>query len=273
MQPGIRPFETRDRAQVEALAIELTAGVAPWRSQDEVRAAVRDWVEESMADAGPDRPVWVAEVAAEVVGFVTARSSVHWSGQTDAYVGELVVAPAARRRGVAGRLLAQVEEWAREQGVQLVRVPTGAANHAALGMYAQAGYQTEDVVLTKRVRPVDVPAGAPHPITTTWSYDDVLAAVRSTLTAARSDTWDYEQADLDGDQVLITIRIGDESFGVGYSLAELPYGVNTGCVCVTPKHWADEIRLDLDEHVDTGGVSRAERAVRPDGLVLLRWVW
>lgn len=86
--------------------------------------------------------------------------------------------------------------------------------------------------------------------------------------------WTFEEADLEGDKVLVTFRVDDgRRFGVRYDLAEVPMGNNTGWVCDTAEDWADEIGLTMDEQVLTGGVARAERMVRADGVTVLSWVW
>jgi len=106
-----------------------------------------------------------------------------------------------------------------------------------------------------------------------WSPDEVLAAVRTRLSFNGSG-WTFERADLDGDKVLVIFNVDDgRRFGVHYDLAEVPMGNNTGLPCETPDAWADEIDLTMDEQVATGGVARAERTVRADGLTVLSWVW
>jgi hypothetical protein len=108
-----------------------------------------------------------------------------------------------------------------------------------------------------------------------WNPDRVLAAVRSTLPRSRADSsWTFEWAELDGDRVLVIFRVAKHGrFGVHYDLSEVPVGNNTGLLCATPEDWAFEIVVTMDEQIDTGGVLRAERATRPDGLTVLRWVW
>jgi len=45
------------------------------------------------------------------------------------------------------------EEWASSNGRARLTLETGAANHRALRLYAEAGYEAEDVRLTKQLRP------------------------------------------------------------------------------------------------------------------------
>lgn len=116
-----------------------------------------------------------------------------------------------------------------------------------------------------------------------WGPDEVLTAVRSLLSSATSPRmWTYECADLDGGRLLLVFRVKagaparpahecETRFAVSYSLADLPYGPNTGTACATPEEWAVEIGWDMDEQIETGGVGRAERAQGQVGVVLLRW--
>jgi hypothetical protein len=108
-----------------------------------------------------------------------------------------------------------------------------------------------------------------------WSPDEVLTAVRSRLGLGVNDSgWTFERADLDGEKVLVIFHVDDgRRFGVHYDLAEVPMGNNTGLLCDTPEDRADEIDLTMDEQILTGGVARAERTVRADGLTVLSWVW
>jgi hypothetical protein len=108
-----------------------------------------------------------------------------------------------------------------------------------------------------------------------WNPDEVLTAVRTTLSHTGDDSgWSFEDADLEGDKVVVVFHTEDRSrYGVSYELTDVPVGNNTGLLCATPREWAEEISLTMDEQVLTGGVARAERATRADGLTVLSWVW
>src|SRR5947209_16443336 len=96
----VRPYRHHDRAAAIALATRLEIGVAPWRDAAAVRAAVTQWVGTSLDLAGAhDRAVLVAVCEDVLVGFVTVSQRRHFTGELDAYVGELVVAEEAQRRG------------------------------------------------------------------------------------------------------------------------------------------------------------------------------
>ena len=147
----VRPAVTADHAAVRALAGELTAGVPPWRPG--VAAAAASWVADACRAAADDDHVLLvaSDPDAGLVGFAGTTARRHFSGEREAYLSELVVAPAARRRGVAGRLVAEVEAWARSRGLHRVTLDTGAANSSALALYERLGYAAEQVTLTRSI--------------------------------------------------------------------------------------------------------------------------
>lgn len=118
----IRPFQPGDRTQVLALAPRLTEGAAPWRDPAAVRRAAQNWVQTSIdAAAQPGRTIYVAVASGQIVGIVSIREQTHFTGQTDAYVGELAVAPGMERRGIATALMNAAETWA----AQIVALANG----------------------------------------------------------------------------------------------------------------------------------------------------
>jgi GNAT superfamily N-acetyltransferase len=146
----VRPYRSTDHDAVMALADRLSIGVAPWRDPSAVAGAVRSWVAGSIEGVDPeDSPVFVAADARDLVGFVSCGRRAHWTGESDAYVGELVVAEPAQGRGVARALMSAAEDWARQGGVRRLTIETGAANDGARAFYAAIGYAEEEVVLSR----------------------------------------------------------------------------------------------------------------------------
>lgn len=147
--PVIRQYDVEDRQALLDLASRLTIGIAPWRSAAGMQAAARTWVETSIAKIGPEGTVFVAELDGAVVGFASVAREVAFTGEAQAYIGELAVAAGAERQGIGQALLTAVEGWAREQGLHLMVLDTGAANERGRRFYAQSGFQEESVRLTK----------------------------------------------------------------------------------------------------------------------------
>jgi ribosomal protein S18 acetylase RimI-like enzyme len=135
-----------------ALADRLVAGAAPWRDPERWLAVVRGWVAESIVAA--DQPGHALHVAVDderVVGFVATSTRMHFTGDVDAYIGELVVATDVERRGVGRLLLETAEAWARSLGYRTLILDTGARNTAARALYESAGFVDEDIRLSKRL--------------------------------------------------------------------------------------------------------------------------
>jgi GNAT superfamily N-acetyltransferase len=149
----IRKYDPADRDQVMALAPRLTEGVAAWREPAAVLDAVQGWIR-SAADthAEPGHAVYVATLGERIVGVVAAAERTHFTGQVDAYVGELVTAAGMERRGVARQLMQAAERWGADRGLAHLTLETGAANATARAFYAALGYQEEDVRLTRDLR-------------------------------------------------------------------------------------------------------------------------
>lgn len=144
----IRSCTPDDRNAVLALAPRLTIGVAPWRDSSAVQRAVRGWLIDSLADPGTE--VLVADdPTSGVVGVVTVGTRAHFTGEVDAYIGELVVAELHEQRGVGRALVSAAEEWAVRQGCGCITLETGAANADARAFYRRLGYGEEDVRLTR----------------------------------------------------------------------------------------------------------------------------
>jgi GNAT superfamily N-acetyltransferase len=145
----VRSYKPTDREAVQALSHRLSEGVAPWRDPVKVSDAVAGWVRESLDRAATETcAVFVVSEGDHVVGFVTVTAQRHWSGDTDAYIGELVVAMPAEGRGVGRALVRAAEQWAVGRGHRRITLETGAANHAARCFYASLGYAEEQVQLT-----------------------------------------------------------------------------------------------------------------------------
>ena len=85
----------------------------------------------------------------ERFGFATVSHSTHFTGQRQAYIGELATSEIGEGRGVGAALVKACEQWAGEQGYTILTVSTGAANTRALRFSHHLDFHDEDVTLTK----------------------------------------------------------------------------------------------------------------------------
>ncbi|MBL7259459.1 GNAT family N-acetyltransferase [Paractinoplanes lichenicola] len=147
---SVRPYESSDREAVLALAPRLAIGVADWRNPELVHRAVEGWLSTAADQAHLDNhAVFVAVAADTVIGAVSVTERTHFTGEQDAYVGELAVAATHESQGIGAALMRAAEQWSRQRGLTRLTLETGAANTRARRFYDRLGYHEEDVRLTK----------------------------------------------------------------------------------------------------------------------------
>jgi len=98
----------------------------------------------------------VAEIDKDVVGFVAVRVRVAPEEPDEdqtpyAYISDLVVLPAYRRRGIGRALLDRAEALVRSSGTGLVRVGVLAKNESAAKLYRAVGFTEYQLQLVKRL--------------------------------------------------------------------------------------------------------------------------
>jgi ribosomal protein S18 acetylase RimI-like enzyme len=146
----VRPYLPDDRAFVLGLAPRLIIGMPPWRNPQMCTTAVQGWITGSIAQHGQETSVFVAEdEQGQRLGFASVTHETHFTGERQAYVGELATSEAAEGSGVGKALVQACEQWARDHDYRILTLITGAANVRALGFYRHLGYRDEDVRLSK----------------------------------------------------------------------------------------------------------------------------
>ena len=108
----------------------------------------------SNAITGAQDFVLVAEVAERTCGFVhvvmkDAKNFPNVVARRFAYMAELAVAPAYRRRGVATELVSEAERRARSERATKMELGVWTFNAGALAFYEGAGYDTFNVRMWK----------------------------------------------------------------------------------------------------------------------------
>lgn len=148
----IRPAREEDRAALLALSPRLTTGAAPWRDPAKFAAAARGWIESSLASAHEDgHAVLVALLDGHVAGMVSLAERRHFTGDLDAYIGELVTDGAVEGSGAGRALMAAAEKWAAGRGLCRITLETGVRNDRARHFYERAGFEEEEIRLSRAV--------------------------------------------------------------------------------------------------------------------------
>jgi ribosomal protein S18 acetylase RimI-like enzyme len=150
----IRHVRDEDHHALLELSPRLIIGAAPWRDPAGVAAAARGWVESSLASAHEDgHAVLVAVLNGRVAGFVSLAAWRHFTGEVEAYVGELVTDEAHEGRGAGRALMAAAEQWAAGRGLSRITLDTGTRNHRARRFYERLGFDQEQIRFSKAVAP------------------------------------------------------------------------------------------------------------------------
>jgi len=154
----IRGYEpSRHRGQLRACVVELQdfeRGLEPTLPKGE---AMADRYLAHVLDrcAGGAGRIFVSEENGAVVGFVGVLARVvpePDEAQAYAYVSDLVVLPAYRRRGIGRALLERAEAYARGEGARVLRVGVLAKNEAAARLYRSLGFGDYTIQLNKPLR-------------------------------------------------------------------------------------------------------------------------
>ncbi len=89
--------------------------------------------------------IWILCEGNQTVGYVvlTVGFSFEFRGH-DAFIDELYIDAAYRRRGYGRRALAFAEERAREMGVNAIHLEVDHGNNPALELYRRTGYKDHD---------------------------------------------------------------------------------------------------------------------------------
>jgi GNAT superfamily N-acetyltransferase len=143
-----RPFMFEQTARLAAVA-EL-----PWHADRDVLSFQHRYMKAAFARPDSEIATFIAEdESADRLGYVHAEASTDFvTLEPCAYVTVLAVTDAAEGQGVASRLMAAAEEWARAQGFRLTCLDVFANNRRARAFYAKQGYQDDSLRLTKPLR-------------------------------------------------------------------------------------------------------------------------
>jgi aminoglycoside 6'-N-acetyltransferase I len=147
MTTALRPASPVDLAIVLPLAVAFYAEDGFATSEPALRSNL------AVLLASPAARVAVAHSADQLLGFAVTTTSFGLENGLIAELEDLFVVPAARRRGLAGRLIEDSIGWAREQGcrhLELVVAPNGRDVRRLFDYYLAHGFLDESRRLISR---------------------------------------------------------------------------------------------------------------------------
>ena len=140
----VRPYLPDDHSFILSLAPRLAIGKQPWRDLTLWLKTVEEWLTGSINEHNQKTMVLIAEdEQGERLGFATVSHSTHFTGQPQAYIGELATSEKVESRGVGSALVKACEQWAREQGLQSSHLPL------VLGIHGHLSSMIISVFITK----------------------------------------------------------------------------------------------------------------------------
>jgi len=127
----LRPARLADAPAFADLATQLGYPSSPRQVEERLATVLED----------PKHLILAAVSGGRVVGWAHAYVCCLVESDTFAELGGLVVDEASRGKGVGGKLLEKVEDWARQKGCGAVAVRSNVIRHEAHKFYAARGYE------------------------------------------------------------------------------------------------------------------------------------
>jgi GNAT superfamily N-acetyltransferase len=155
----IREYGPADQQQVENCIVELQdfcKQIDPLAADG--RTIAQTYLQHLLAQCEKtDGRIFVAEHNDKVIGMlcVFGKVSSMLADEEDydyAYVSDLVILAAGRKKGLGRALLGAAEEHARTQGAQYLRIGVHAPNKVARDLYNREGFRERIVILHKDLR-------------------------------------------------------------------------------------------------------------------------
>ncbi len=148
----VRSYTPTDQSFVFSQAPRLLIGMSSWRDSKKLLTTIHEWLTNSMAQHGTRTMIFIAESEqGKRLGFASVSHSTHFTGEKQAYIGELVVDETVEASGVGSALVSACEDWAVSHGYTYLVLETGAANKRARGFYQHLGFMEEDIKLVKQL--------------------------------------------------------------------------------------------------------------------------
>lgn len=139
---SIRVARQEDDAFILSLVERFTAFTLPTgRTRAELDRGIRDDLARHLHERPAASHMFVIEHDGERAGFLHLQlAEDFFSGATHCHVSDLAVAPAHEGRGLAGRLLAHAEAFAREYACPRLTLSVFPGNARARALYERHGF-------------------------------------------------------------------------------------------------------------------------------------
>jgi ribosomal protein S18 acetylase RimI-like enzyme len=282
---SVRPLTAADFESVVALDARTSGSPRRAYFQRRLGAAQRQ----------PHRHLQLAAASGErLVGFVLARKAGGEYGDPENAVvlESFGVEPEARRQNAARRMLAGLEELARERAISVLATQADWREHGILAFFDAAGLELAPRRLFEltvaRLPVVDEDLDAPPPLVRNLRESDLGALVRIDERITGADRSDYLRRKVDEalheSAIQVSLVVEDDEFPVGFAMARVDFGdfghvgaaASLDTIGVDPrfahKGFATALVAQMIENLAALHVERLETEVAPDSRELQRFL-
>ena len=283
MDATVRPLTAADFETVVALDARIGGDARRGYFEKRLQAALRQ----------PRRHLQLAAVEdGALTGFVLARKAGGEYGEPEGAVvlEAFGVDPAARRRGAGRRMLARLEELARERNLSALVTQAHWREHGILRFLDAARFELAPRrILERPVQrlPVDDTDKAP-PLVRNLRAADLEALVRIDERITGQDRADYLRRKVDEvlheSAIQVSLVAEDDGFPVGFAMARVDFsdfghlgaGASLDTIGVDPRFarhgFAGALLAQMIENLAALHVERLETEVAPDAFELQRFL-
>lgn len=283
MDATVRPLTAADFEAVVALDARIGGGARRGYFEKRLQAALRQ----------PRRHLQLAAaVDGALTGFVLARKAGGEYGDPEGAVvlEAFGVDPAARHRGAGRRMLARLEELAREREISALVTQAHWSEHGILGFLDAARFELAPRRIFERPvqrGPVDDSDTAP-PLVRNLRAEDLEALVRIDQRITGQDRGEYLRRKVDEvlheSAIQVSLVAEDDGFPVGFAMVRVDFGdfghlgacASLDTIGVDPrfarKGFATALLVQMIENLAALHVERLETEVAPDAFELHRFL-
>ncbi len=158
---NIREYKSEDRNQIEKLIAELQDYEAQYTSGMRVgKDMAGEYLDKGILKYCREKngKFFVAEESDELIGFIWVwienepRDLMYIKPiYTFMFIGDYVISKEYRNRGIGKALIAEVERFAKEQGIDQLKLHVNAKNSLAREVYKKLGFEEDEVILVKKI--------------------------------------------------------------------------------------------------------------------------
>jgi ribosomal protein S18 acetylase RimI-like enzyme len=281
----MRPLTAADFEAVVALDARGGGGARRGYFEKRLQAALRQ----------PRRHFQVAAAAGgRLIGFVLARKAGGEYGDPEGTVvlEAFGVDPDARRKGVARRMLAELEELARARAISSLATQADWREHGILSFLEAAQFELAPRRIlerpVQRMPGVDEDFDRPPPLVRNLRDGDLEALARIDERITNADRGEYLRRKVDEvlheSAIEVSLVTEDDGFPVGFAMARVDFGdfghvgasASLDTIGVDPrfarKGFATALLVQMIDNLAALHVERLETEVAPDAFELQRFL-